>query len=72
MNAAQYALVKTSYNSYKSITQKVQDAFADGKIPITHKIATVGYEELDEEILEVEELHETNKSSSGFQRRGKS
>ena len=54
MNAAQYALVKTSYNSYKSITQKVQDAFADGKIPITHKVATVGYEQLDEEILAVE------------------
>ena len=50
MNAAQFAIVRASYNSYKSITQKVQYALEEGKIPITHKIATVGYE-VEEDLL---------------------
>ena len=48
MNAAQYAIVRENYDSYKQLTQKIKDAVVDERVPLSNTMSIYGIEECEE------------------------
>ena len=55
MNAAQYAIVRESYDSYKQLTQKIKDAVVDERVPLSKTMFIYGIEECEDVEEESEE-----------------